>query len=73
MSESALAAAMRPKSKGESTTGVKKSVVERIVSASGSSAAPRRKTAASSEASYPTRARGSSTRGSPERSFLRSA
>ena len=35
-SERAFAAAIRPKSKGDSTTGVKKSSVERIVSASGS-------------------------------------
>jgi hypothetical protein len=42
MSERAFAAAIRPKSYGESTTGVKKSSVETIVSASGSVASPRR-------------------------------
>jgi len=73
MSERAFAAAIRPKSKGDSTTGVKKSSVERIVSASGSPLLPRRKTAASSEDSYPTRARGSETRGRAPSSLVRSA
>jgi hypothetical protein len=72
MSDRALAAAIRPKSKGESTTGVKKSIVETIVSASRSAASPRRKTAASSDESKPTRARGSETRGREVSSFLRS-
>jgi len=71
-SERALAAAIRPKSNGDSTIGVKKSSVARIVSASGSPASPRRKTAASSEDSYPTSARGSATRGRAPSSLVRS-
>jgi len=72
MSERAFAAAIRPKSKGDSTTGVKKSIVERTTSAFSSPSSPRRKTAASSADSKPTRARGSGVRGSAESSFARS-
>jgi hypothetical protein len=73
MSERALAAAILPKSNGLSTIGVKKSTVERIVSASGSSALPIRKTAASSADSKPTSAPSPAGTGRADSSLARSA
>jgi hypothetical protein len=73
MSERALAAAIRPKSNGLSTIGVKKSTVERIVSASGSPSAPILKTAASSADSKPTSAPPPPCAGRADSSFARSA
>ena len=68
MSENALAAAMRPKTNGSSTTGVKKSTVSTMASVEDS-----RYTAASSRVSCPTRAHGSWVRGRRRRTCARSA
>src|SRR2546425_11649003 len=62
MSENALAAAMRPKSYGSSTMGVKKSTVATIARS-----AERRNTAASSRVAASTRIRGSVAAGTGRR------
>src|SRR6267378_4884244 len=68
MSENALAAAMRPKSYGSSTMGVKKSTVATIARS-----AERRNTAASSRAAASTRIRGSVAAGTWRKTCANSA